>query len=112
MRLKSTLPESVNVATSKPRRFHTKPVTIPPKHNHPPKKAAPLNTPSTTPIVLPTTEVDTDMRDLSWLPIALSPQEENDLSTPILNVTPVQENWNIIDEIGITEEITFSVQAV
>ena len=110
MRVKSTraAPEPI----LKPRRFHTKPVTIPPKRNHHQKEVTPFNTPSTTPIASPTMYVDMDLRDLSWLPTALSPQEEKELSTPILDATPVQDNWNIIDEIGTTEEITFSVQAV
>ena len=100
----------------KPRRFHTKPVTTPPKCNHH-REVTPLNTPSTTSITSSTMDADTDLQDLSWLPTALSPQEgekekEKELSTPILDTTPVQDNWNIIDEIGTTEEIVFSVQAV
>ena len=110
MRVKSTR------ATFEPtiRRFHTKPVTIPPKRNHHQKEVTPFNTPSTTPIASPTMHVDMDLKDLSWLPTALLPQveKEKELSTPILDETPVQDNWNIIDEIGTTEEITFPVQAV
>ena len=70
MRVKSTrvAPEPI----LKPRRFHTKPVTTPPKCNHHQKEVTPLNTPSTTPIASPTTYVDMDLRDLSWLPTASS----------------------------------------
>ena len=112
MKLKPTLVEHI-IAAPKPKlkKFHTKPVTILPKRNH--QSPTPLNTTTTTPVESPTNNVDTDLRDLSWLPTALSPQENiKELSTPILNATPVQDNWNIIDEIGTTEAITFSVQAV
>ena len=112
MKLKPTLVEPITAAPKpKPKRFHTKPVTILPKRNH--KISTPLNTTTTTLVESPIKDADTDLRDLSWLPTALSPQEnEKELSTPILNATPVQDNWNIIDEIGTTKNITFSVQAV
>ena len=67
--------------------------------------------------------------DLTWLPTALHPlpgqpklsdsleQPEiipeplPELSTPILHSTSIQDNWNILDEIGATEEIPFDLQA-
>ena len=65
--------------------------------------------------------------DLSWLPTALhsspkklpelleqpetAPEPLPEFSTPILDSTPIQDNWNILDEIGATEEVPFDLQA-
>ena len=112
VKLKSTPGNPITVPKPKLKKFHTKPVTVPPKRNH--KSSTPLHPTSTTPVDSSTNDVDTDLIDLSWLPTALSPRQEdvNELSTPILDKTPVQEDWNIMDVIGTTEEIIFSVQAV
>ena len=89
MKFKPIPGEPENTAP-KPKRFHTKPVTKPPRHSCNTTTLTPLNTTSTTLVTLPTNDVDTDLRDLSWLPTALSPREnkDNELSTPILDATP------------------------
>ena len=73
----------------------------------------PTSNTSTQPVECPTNTVDTDLTDLSWLPTALYPENElsSELCTPVLNSTPIQEQWNIVDQIGVTEEISFDLQA-
>ena len=39
------------------------------------------------------------------------PEPSPELSTPLVYTTPVQDSWNILDEIGATEEISFDLQA-
>ena len=79
---------------------------------------------------------ETSLVNLSWLPTALysspdhpelpdsleepaitpepeipEPELSPELSTPLVYTTPVQDSWNILDEIGATEEISFDLQA-
>ena len=94
-------------------------MTKPPIRNKP-------HTHSDTPPPPPSPPSEASLVDLTWLPIALSPpghpplpdsleQPEispaYELSTPIVNNTPIQDQWNILDEIGATEEISFDLQA-
>ena len=103
-----TLMYQVNQRNSILSLLHHHPNTSTPPH---PVQTTPT-TPLATPVASPTND-DEGLMDLSWLPTALSPEPGlNELSTPILQATPTRDNWNIIDEIGKTEEIPFSVQAV
>ena len=115
-----------NPDVSRTKRFHTLPVTKPlicnklqlRKDTTPPPPPSPPSPPSEASLV-----------DLSWLPTALHPSLRQpklsdlleqpeivpeplpELSTPILDSTPIQDNWNILDEIGATEKVPFDLDA-
>ena len=104
--------------------FYTKPVTKPPIWNKPHMHSDTPPPPPPPPPPSPPSEAS--LVDLTWLPIALSSpghpplpdsleQPEispvHELGTPIVNNTPIQDQWNILDEIGATEEISSDLQA-
>ena len=109
-----------NPDMSRTKKFHTLLVTKPPIRN---KLQLRKNT--TPPPPSPPSEAS--LVDLSWLLTALysspkklqesleqpetAPELLSELSTPILDSTPIQDNWNILDEIGATEEVPFDLQA-
>ena len=73
------------------------------------------------PVESQTKEVDNDLTDLSWLPTALSPEPAPEVHPPepsperctaVLNSTPIQDYWNIVDSIGATEKVSFDLQAL